>query len=172
MGARGGSFATAIAYANRSKTAVASRHPAGLASALSSPALLECAASIWTAGRNWVRRSTVTGGEFGRGVDGPGFHLSDHSSPGIRPTDLRRESANTIRYFRSPRSSLATVNPPPVRKRSRNRATGRTAAGGGRRTTSASPGPASASPWCRPSRHPFLSRLRPRPGALAGRRPP
>jgi hypothetical protein len=60
-------------------------------------------------------------------------------------------------------SSAATVDRPPARGRSRSPASGRTAVGGGRRTTSAAPGPASASSWCRPSRHPFLCRLRPSP---------
>src|SRR5262245_27459183 len=76
-----------------------------------------------------------------------------------------------LRCNQDRRSSGAAANPPPARERSRSPATGRTAAGGARHTTSASPGPASASSWCRPSRHPFLSRLRPRPGAFAGRRP-
>ena len=68
-----------------------------------------------------------------------------------------------LRCNQDRRSSGAAANPPPARERPRSPASGRTAAGGGLRTTSASPGPASASPWCRPSRHPFLSRLRPRP---------
>ncbi len=68
-----------------------------------------------------------------------------------------------VRSWRNPQSSGATANPPPARGRHRIPATGRTAAGGVRRTTTASPGPVSASPSCRPSRQPFLSGIRPQP---------
>jgi hypothetical protein len=107
-------------------------------------------------------------GQWSRGCSG-----GDRSRRSLRLGDAYEEiSANWalpstgcgsvfLRCDRDPRSSGATTKPPPAWGRSRSPATGRTAAGGGRRTTTASPGPASASSWCRPSRHPFPFRLRP-----------
>jgi hypothetical protein len=80
--------------------------------------------------------------------------------PTVRSVSRRKR---LLRCSRNPWSSRATANPPPARARPRSPTTWRTAAGGGRRTISVSPGLESASPWYRPSRRPFLSRLRPSP---------